>query len=87
MAPGPHKPHFENHPFCSETCRTFKWPLDKRRTSKFLEAIRLYGKNWKKVKEYVGTRSMSQARSHAQKYFAKLQQEAENGSSSSECPL
>lgn len=32
-----------------------------------------YGKNWKKVEEIVGTRSGSQVRSHAQKFFNKLQ--------------
>lgn len=39
--------------------------------SKFLKALELYGKNWKKIKEYIHTRSTSQIRSHAQKYFIK----------------
>ena len=30
-------------------------------------AIRLYGKNWKKVTQHVGTRISAQVRSHAQK--------------------
>ncbi len=38
----------------------------------FLEAYNLYGKDWKKIQNYVGTRTSTQARSHAQKYFAKL---------------
>lgn len=38
----------------------------------FVEALKLYGKDWKKVQEHVGTRTTTQARSHAQKYFAKL---------------
>lgn len=42
---------------------------------KFLEALKLYGKNWKLVQEHVGTRSATQARSHAQKYFAKLEKQ------------
>lgn len=37
-----------------------------------MEALKLFGKNWKKVQEYVGTRTTTQARSHAQKYFAKI---------------
>ena len=34
--------------------------------------MKLYGKEWKKVEEHVGTRSSTQARSHAQKFFVKL---------------
>ena len=32
-----------------------------------LLAIRIYGKNWKKVTQHVGTRISAQVRSHAQK--------------------
>ena len=39
---------------------------------KFIEAIVDYGKNWKNVQKYVGTRSSAQARSHAQKFLLKL---------------
>lgn len=38
-------------------------------------AIATYGKDWKKVEEIVGTRSGSQVRSHAQKFFNKLLKE------------
>lgn len=44
----------------------------KEEHEKFLEAYRLYGKEWKKVQTYIGTRSTTQVRSHAQKYLAKL---------------
>ena len=37
---------------------------------RFLEALKMYGKNWKKVEEYVATRTSTQARSHAQKFFS-----------------
>ena len=40
--------------------------------AKFLEALKLYGKNWNKVHKHVGTRTSAQTRSHAQKYFNKL---------------
>jgi len=40
---------------------------------RFIEALRLYGKEWRRVQEHVGTRSSTQARSHAQKFFVKLQ--------------
>ena len=39
----------------------------------FLEGIDQFGKDWKKVEEYVGTRSSTQARSHAQKVLPKLE--------------
>jgi len=38
----------------------------------FLEGLEKYGKNWKKIQDCVGTRSSTQARSHAQKYLTKL---------------
>jgi SHAQKYF class myb-like DNA-binding protein len=39
---------------------------------KFLEAILMYGNEWKKVQKYISTRSSTQARSHAQKFFLRL---------------
>ena len=40
---------------------------------KFLEGIEIYGRDWKKVSTHVKTRSTAQCRSHAQKYFIKLE--------------
>lgn len=40
---------------------------------RFLEALKLYGKEWKRVQQHVETRSSTQARSHAQKFFVKLE--------------
>lgn len=39
---------------------------------KFIEALVKYGKNWKNIKKYIGTRTTTQARSHAQKFLLKL---------------
>ena len=38
-----------------------------------MEALKLFGKEWKRVQQHVGTRSSTQARSHAQKFFVKLE--------------
>ena len=47
-----------------------RWSFDEH--IKFIEALVKYGKNWKDVQKYVGTRSTAQARSHAQKFLLKL---------------
>lgn len=40
---------------------------------RFLEALKRHGKEWKRVQEHVGTRTSTQARSHAQKFLVKLE--------------
>ena len=50
-----------------------RWNFDEHK--KFIEAIIKYGNDWKEVQKYIGTRSSSQARSHAQKFFIKLKQD------------
>lgn len=47
----------------------------KEEHQKFVEALKLYGKNWKQVEEHVGTRNGAQIRSHAQKFFNRLERE------------
>lgn len=47
-----------------------RWSEDEHQ--RFLEAHRLYGKDWRKIERHIGTRSAAQARSHAQKYFRRL---------------
>ena len=39
---------------------------------RFLQALKTHGKEWKYVQKHVATRSSTQARSHAQKFFSKL---------------
>lgn len=41
----------------------------------FLQALQEHGKNWKLIAEAVGSRTVSQVRSHAQKYFLKLERQ------------
>ncbi|CAD8092974.1 unnamed protein product [Paramecium primaurelia] len=62
-----------------------RWTKDEHQ--RFVEALSIHGKNWKKVEEYVGTRSGAQIRSHAQKFFNRLEKEFNkqfNGLKSSE---
>jgi hypothetical protein len=37
--------------------------------------LRLHGKDWKKVEDFIGTRTGAQIRSHAQKYFLRIEEE------------
>jgi SHAQKYF class myb-like DNA-binding protein len=41
----------------------------------FLEGLKEFGREWKKVAKRIPTRTSAQIRSHAQKYFAKLQKD------------
>ena len=41
----------------------------------FIEGLKIYGKNWKKVESFIGTRTGTQIRSHAQKFFNRIRKE------------
>ncbi|KAK9067112.1 hypothetical protein SSX86_014437 [Deinandra increscens subsp. villosa] len=43
----------------------------------FLEALKLYGRAWQRIEEHIGTKTAVQIRSHAQKFFTKLEKEAD----------
>jgi SHAQKYF class myb-like DNA-binding protein len=45
----------------------------------FLEGLKIFGREWKKVAERIPTRTSAQIRSHAQKYFAKLARDEGHG--------
>lgn len=38
---------------------------------KFIEGLKTHGRNWKSISETIKTRSSTQVRSHAQKYFIR----------------
>ena len=54
-----------------ESGPTGRWT--QKEHERFLEAYKLYGKNWRLVQRHIGSRSVTQTRSHAQKYLAKLE--------------
>jgi len=66
-----------------------RWSEDEHQ--RFLEAHKLYRKDWKKIEKHIGTRSAAQARSHAQKYFRRLNRikniERTNEATASSSPL
>lgn len=45
---------------------------------KFLEALHLFDRDWKKIEAFVGSKTVIQIRSHAQKYFLKVQKSGSN---------
>ncbi|XP_025808779.1 protein REVEILLE 6-like [Panicum hallii] len=47
------------------------WAADEH--GRFLHALLLFGRDWKPVAQFVGTKTATQVRSHAQKHFLKAQ--------------
>ncbi|KAK4786589.1 hypothetical protein SAY86_010422 [Trapa natans] len=45
---------------------------------KFLEALHLFDRDWKKIEAFIGSKTVIQIRSHAQKYFLKVQKNGSN---------
>ena len=46
---------------------------------KFLEALKLYGRAWRRIEEHIGTKTAVQIRSHAQKFFSKIERDVTAG--------
>eukprot|EP00977_Amphora_coffeiformis_P017444 scaffold5684_cov169-Amphora_coffeaeformis.AAC.19 len=49
----------------------------------FLEGLKLHGKQWKTIATMIGTRTVVQVRTHAQKYFQKMERKNRDVSSAS----
>ncbi|KAI3813759.1 hypothetical protein L1987_18491 [Smallanthus sonchifolius] len=54
---------------------------------KFLEALKLHGRAWRRIEEHVGTKTAVQIRSHAQKFFSKVVRESTSGDASEVKPI
>ncbi|OVA19675.1 SANT/Myb domain [Macleaya cordata] len=54
---------------------------------KFLEALRLYGRAWRRIEEHIGTKTAVQIRSHAQKFFSKVARESSSKDAGSVRPI
>lgn len=61
---------------------TGRWTREEHK--KFIEGLKKYGKNWKKVEGFIGTRTGTQIRSHAQKFFNRIKREVDNKESPAE---
>lgn len=46
------------------------WTKDEH--ARFLSALQIYDRDWKKIEVYIGTKTVLQIRSHAQKHFGKV---------------
>lgn len=52
----------------------------------FLEGLQLHGKQWKTIATMIGTRTVVQVRTHAQKYFQKMERKNKDEGNSATFP-
>eukprot|EP01138_Halocafeteria_seosinensis_P009557 gb/GECG01009767.1/.p1 GENE.gb/GECG01009767.1/~~gb/GECG01009767.1/.p1 ORF type:complete len:108 (+),score=15.59 gb/GECG01009767.1/:1-324(+) len=56
---------------------TGRWTAEEHQA--FVDGLTKYGKDWKKIGNMIPTRSIVQIRTHAQKYFVKLNKDMYKG--------
>ena len=65
--------------------KTGRWTHEEHQ--KFVEAIFIYGNDWKVVQKHIGTRTSTQARSHAQKFLIRLKKKLQISSENEKITL
>ncbi|MQL87092.1 hypothetical protein Taro_019637 [Colocasia esculenta] len=63
------------------TRRRERWTDEEH--NRFLEALKLYGRAWRRIEEHIGTKTAVQIRSHAQKFFSKVVEDPQRGGAES----
>ena len=63
---------------------TGRWTAEEH--DEFLKCLDIYGREWKKVAERITTRTAAQIRSHAQKYFKKIEAAGEGAPKAAKAP-
>lgn len=66
----PSLPSEDQMNLCGNDSKVGRWTETEHAV--FLEGLHLHGKQWKTIATMIGTRSVVQVRTHAQKYFQKL---------------
>lgn len=73
-------PNFQGQQnICGSDARVGRWSDGEH--SVFLEGLEKHGKQWKTIASMIGTRSVVQVRTHAQKYFQKVERKNKSGGS------
>ncbi|XP_020574844.1 protein REVEILLE 1-like [Phalaenopsis equestris] len=78
MAPKLRKPY-------TITKQRERWSQDEHK--KFLEAVQLHGRAWRRIEEHIGTKTAVQIRSHAQKFISKMARGANDNQTSNIKPV